>query len=114
MQVVASAMARLPHLTSLNMAGNELGDEGCVELATAAGQCMQLMVLDFADTGTRRDGAVALATATVHLPAMASLLLDDNLICKSGVCSHISLLVLRRIRRGEWTEVHSNVSQSSH
>ncbi|KAK9726641.1 hypothetical protein RND81_05G227500 [Saponaria officinalis] len=83
---VAACLAEKQHLTKLNLAENELKDEGAIQI----GKCLEeghvrLTELDMSTNGLRRAGARLLAQVVVDKPDFKVLNLNGNYISDDGI-----------------------------
>ncbi|KAL9239158.1 hypothetical protein vseg_013505 [Gypsophila vaccaria] len=84
--VVAACLAEKQHLSKLNLAENELKDEGSIQI----GKCLEeghskLTEVDMNTNGIRRAGARLLAQAVVGKPGFKLLNLNGNYISDEGI-----------------------------
>ncbi|KAF5738622.1 RAN GTPase-activating protein 2 [Tripterygium wilfordii] len=83
---IASALAVMQHLTKLNLAENELKDEGAIQIGKALDEGhLQLVEVDMSATSIRRAGARLLAQVVVQKPSFKLLNIDGNFISDEGI-----------------------------
>ena len=73
-----------PALTTLNIAENEIYDEGVIEIAAALPQCPSLVLLDLRNTCMDNDGAKKLAEAMLLCTKLEELDLAGNFVKDEG------------------------------
>ncbi|KAF5736842.1 RAN GTPase-activating protein 2 [Tripterygium wilfordii] len=83
---IASALAVKQHLTKLNLAENELKDEGAIQIGKALDEDhLQLVEVDMSANSIRRAGARLLAQVVVQKPGFKLLNIDENFISDEGI-----------------------------
>ncbi|KAJ6898848.1 hypothetical protein NC652_025381 [Populus alba x Populus x berolinensis] len=84
--IVAACIAEKQHLTKLNLAENELKDEGAIQISKVLEEGhLQLKEVDMSINSIRRAGARVLARVVVQKPEFKLLNIDGNFISDEGV-----------------------------
>ncbi|XP_022973697.1 RAN GTPase-activating protein 2-like isoform X2 [Cucurbita maxima] len=82
--VLAAGIAKKSHLTSLNLAENELKDEGTILISKALGH-IKIKEVDMSTNLIRRAGARVLAQTVVQKPGFVLLNINGNFISDEGI-----------------------------
>lgn len=82
---LAACIAQKPHLTSLNLAENELKDEGTIQISKALEGHVEIKKVDMSTNLMRRAGARVLAQTVVQKPGFVSLNINGNFISDEGI-----------------------------
>lgn len=84
--IVAACIAEKQHLTKLNLAENELKDEGAIQISKVLEEGhLQLKEVDMSINSMRRAGARVLARVVVQKPEFKLLNIDGNFISDEGI-----------------------------
>lgn len=84
--IVAACIAEKQHLTKLNLAENELKDEGAIQISKVLEEGhLQLKEVDMSINSIRRAGARVLARVVVQKPEFKLLNIDGNFISDEGI-----------------------------
>jgi Ran GTPase-activating protein 1 len=84
--IVAACIAEKQHLTKLNLAENELKDEGAIQISKVLEEGhLQLKEVDMSINSIRRAGARVLARVVVQKPEFKFLNIDGNFISDEGI-----------------------------
>lgn len=84
--IVAACIAEKQHLTKLNLAENELKDEGAIQISKVLEEShLQLKEVDMSINSIRRAGARVLARVVVQKPEFKFLNIDGNFISDEGI-----------------------------
>lgn len=84
--IVAACIAEKQHLTKLNLAENELKDEGAIQISKGLEEGhLQLKEVDMSINSIRRAGARVLARVVVQKPEFKLLNIDGNFISDEGI-----------------------------
>ncbi|CDO99022.1 unnamed protein product [Coffea canephora] len=83
---LAACVAAKQHLTKLNLAENELKDDGAIQISKALEESHdKLKEVDVSSNSLRRVGARTLAQSVVHKPDLKLLNVDGNFISDEGI-----------------------------
>lgn len=84
--VISACVAAKQHLTKLNLAENELKDDGAIQISKALQQGHdQLKVVDMSSNFIRRAGARQLAQVVIQKPGFKQLNINANIISEEGI-----------------------------
>lgn len=84
--VISACVAAKQHLAKLNLAENELKDDGAVQISKALEQGHdQLKVVDMSSNFIRRAGARQLAQVVIQKPGFKQLNINANIISEEGI-----------------------------
>ncbi|XP_023539238.1 RAN GTPase-activating protein 2-like [Cucurbita pepo subsp. pepo] len=83
--VLAACIAKKSHLTSLNLAENELKDEGTILISKALEGHIKIKEVDMSTNLIRRAGARVLAQTMVQKPGFVLLNINGNFISDEGI-----------------------------
>lgn len=84
--ILAACIAEKQHLTKLNLAENELKDEGAIQISKVLEEShLQLKEVDMSINSIRRAGARVLARVVVQKPEFKFLNIDGNFISDEGI-----------------------------
>ncbi|KAJ6430020.1 hypothetical protein OIU84_021435 [Salix udensis] len=84
--IVAACIAEKQHLTKLNLAENELKDEGAIQISKVLEDGhLQLKEVDMSNNSLGRSGARVLAKVAVQKPEFKYLNIDGNFISDEGI-----------------------------